>query len=68
MRFYFDMNDRFPIHDEVGRDFELASEAVVHAKYPAADLRCLEPVIRPRLSIQVIAEGLERIHEEAAFT
>ena len=68
MRFYFDINDRISIRDEVGRDFALASEAVVYAKYLAADLRCLEPDMRPRLSIQVIAEGLERIHEEAVFT
>jgi len=68
MRFYFDMSDRLPIRDEVGRDFKLASEAVVYAKYLAADLRCLEPDIRPRLSIRVIGEGLEQIHEEGVFT
>ncbi len=48
MRFYFDVRDRLAIRDEVGRDFELASEAVVYAKYLDADLRCLEPDIRPR--------------------
>jgi uncharacterized protein DUF6894 len=68
MRFYFDINDRLPIRDEVGRDFKLISEAVVYAKYLAADLRCLEPDIRPRLSIQVIGEDLGQIHEEAVFT
>jgi hypothetical protein len=68
MRFYFNINDRLPIRDQVGRDFRQVSEAVVHAKYLAADLRCLEPDIRPRLSIQVIGEGLEPIHEEAVFT
>ena len=67
MRFYFDVRDRLAIRDEVGRDFELASEAVVYAKYLAADLRCLEPDIRPRLSIQVIDEGCEQIHEETIF-
>jgi len=67
MRFYFDISDRLPIRDEVGRDFKLASEAVVYAKYLAADLRCLEPDIRPRLSIQVIGEGYKQIHEEAVF-
>ena len=50
MRFYFDISDRLPIRDQVGRDFRLASEAVVYAKYLAADLRCLEPDIRPQLS------------------
>jgi hypothetical protein len=68
MRFYFDISDRFPIRDDVGRDFKLVSEAVVYAKYLATDLRCLEPDIRPQLSIQVIGEGFEQIHEEAVFT
>jgi hypothetical protein len=68
MRFYFDISDRLPIRDQVGRDFRLASEAVVYAKYLAADLRCLEPDIRPRLSIRVVGESLEPIHEEAVFT
>ncbi len=68
MRFYFNLNDRLPIRDEVGRDFKLVSEAVVYAKYLAADLRCLEPDIRPRLSIQVVGEGFEQIHEEAVFS
>jgi hypothetical protein len=68
MRFYFDVHERLPIRDEVGRDFKLVLEAVVYAKYLAADLRCLEPDIRPRLSIQVIGEGFEHIHEEAVFS
>ena len=68
MRFYFDISDGLPIRDQVGRDFGLASEAVVHAKYLAADLRCLEPDVRPQLSIRVIGEGREPIHEEAVFT
>ena len=67
MRFYFDIRDRLAIRDEIGRDFKMASEAVVYAKYLAADLRCLEPDIRPQLSIQVISEGREPIHEEAVF-
>ena len=68
MRFYFDISDRLPIRDQVGRDFRLISEAVVYAKYLAADLRCLDPDIRPQLSIRVIDEGHEPIHEEAVFT
>jgi hypothetical protein len=68
MRFYFDIRDRLAIRDEVGRDFKLVSDAVVYARYLAADLRCLEPNIRPQLSIQVISEGREPIHEEAVFT
>jgi hypothetical protein len=68
MRFYFNISDRLPIRDEVGRDFKLASEAVLYAKYLAADLRCLEADVRPRQSIQVVGEGLEQIHEEAAFS
>src|ERR1700687_943549 len=68
MRFYFDMSDRLPIRDEVGRDFKLVSEAVVYSKYLAGDLRCVEHDIRPQLSIQVIGEGYEQIHEEAVFS
>ena len=45
----------------------VVSEAVVYTKYLAADLRCLEPDIRPRLSIQVIGEGFEQTHKEAVF-
>ena len=67
MRFYFDTSDCLPIRDEIGRDFNLSSEAVLHAKYLAADLRCLEHEIRPRLSIQVFGEGREQIHEEGVF-
>jgi hypothetical protein len=67
MRFYFDISDHRPIRDEVGRDFNLTSEAVLHAKYLAADLRCLEHEIRPQLSIQVIGEDRAQIHEEGVF-
>jgi hypothetical protein len=67
MWFYFDISDRLPIRDEIGRDFNLSSEAVLHARYLAADLRCLEHEIRPRLSIQVVGEGREHIHEEGVF-
>jgi hypothetical protein len=67
MRFYFDISDLRPIRDRVGREFKLPSEAVLHAKYLAADLRCLEHEIRPRLSIQVVGEGRRHIHEEGVF-
>ncbi len=67
MRFYFDIRDKLAIRDEVGRDMKSVSDAVVHAKYLAADLRCLEPVARPTLSIQVVSEGKTRIHEEVVF-
>jgi hypothetical protein len=67
MRYYFYIQDRLPIRDEIGRDFKLVSEAVAHAKYLAADLRNLECDIRPHLSIQVIGECFERLHEEAVF-
>jgi hypothetical protein len=67
MRFYFDLRGKLAIRDEIGRDLETVSEAVVHAQYLAADLRCLEPDARPRLSIEVIGEGNRRIHEEVVF-
>lgn len=47
MRFYFDVRDRLAIRDGVGRDLGSVSQAVSHAKYLAADMRCLEPDIRP---------------------
>jgi Domain of unknown function (DUF6894) len=67
MRFYFNIRDHLAIEDEVGREFALASEAVIYAKYLAADLRCLETDIRPRLAIEVIGEDTRQIHEEAVF-
>lgn len=67
MRFYFDTRDSLAIRDEIGRDFKFVSDAVVYAKYLAADLRCLEPDIRPQLSIQLVSEGREQIHEETVF-
>jgi len=67
MRFYFDMSDRLAIRDEVGCDFNLTSDAVLHAKYLAADLRCLERDIRPQLSIQIMSESRAHIHEEVVF-
>ena len=68
MRFYFDIRDKLAIRDEVGRDLKTVSDAILYAKYLAADFRCLEPYARPRLSIAVIGEGNQRIHEEAVFT
>jgi hypothetical protein len=67
MRFYFDISDRLAIRDEVGRDFKLTTDAVLHAKYLAADLRCLERDVRPQLSIQIMSENREHIHAEAVF-
>jgi hypothetical protein len=67
MRFYFDVRDKLPIRDAVGRDLETVSEAILHAKYLAADFRCLETDARPRLSVQVIGDGRRPIHEEIVF-
>jgi hypothetical protein len=67
MRFYFDIRDKLAIRDEVGRELETASDAIVYAKYLAADFRCLEPEARPRLSIQVLGRDNKRIHEEVVF-
>jgi hypothetical protein len=67
MRFYFNIRDELAIQDEVGREFDLASEAIVYARYLAADLRCLETDARPQLSIEVIGEDTRRIHEESVF-
>jgi hypothetical protein len=67
MRFYFNIQDRLNIRDEVGREFVRASDAVVYAKYLAADLRCLETEVRAQLSIQVIGADTRPIHEEHVF-
>jgi hypothetical protein len=67
MRFFFNVQDRLQIEDEVGREFARASEAVAYAKHLAADIRCLETAVRPALAIDVIAENAERIHREPVF-
>ena len=67
MRFFFNIQDKLKIEDEVGREFDLASEAVVFAEQLAADIRCLETTVRPALAIEVVAENAECIHREAIF-
>ena len=67
MRFFFNIQDKLKIEDEVGREFSVASEAVVFAKHLAADIRCLETAARPTLAIEVVAETAERIHREPVF-
>jgi hypothetical protein len=67
MRFFFNIQDTLKIQDEVGREFSVASEAVVFAKHLAADVRCLETAVRPTLAIEVVAETAERIHRERVF-
>lgn len=67
MRFFFNVQDKLEIEDEVGREFAVASEAVVFAKHLAADIRCLETTVRPALAIEVIAENAERVHREVVF-
>lgn len=68
MRFFFNIQDEREILDEVGRDFPVVSDAIVFAKYLAADLRCLEPDIRPALSIEVVAEHAGKVHREPVFS
>jgi hypothetical protein len=67
MRFFFNIQDKLKIQDEVGREFSVVSEAVVFAKQLAADIRCLETAVRPTLAIEVVAETAERIHRERVF-
>jgi hypothetical protein len=67
MRFFFNIRDKLRIEDELGREFDVASEAVVFAKHLAADIRCLETTVRPALAIEVVAENAEPIHWEAVF-
>ena len=67
MRFFFNIQDKLKVQDEVGREFSVASEAVAFAKHLAADMRCLETAVRPALAIEVVAETAERIHREPVF-
>ena len=67
MRFYFNIQDKLGIQDEIGREFPVASEAVIFAKRLAADIRCLETAARPTLAIEVVAENAERIDRERVF-
>lgn len=67
MRFYFNLRDKLPIDDELGRDFAQPADAILFAKYLAADLRCLEPAERPQLAIDVVDANARRIHEERVF-
>jgi hypothetical protein len=67
MRFFFNIQDKLRIRDEVGREFSVASEAVAFAKHLAADMRCLETGVRPALAIEVVAETAERVHREPVF-
>jgi hypothetical protein len=70
MRFYFDISD---ISDVSLSEIGSAATSICLQKpcctqeYLAANLRCLEHEIRPRLSIQVIGEGRKQIHEEGVF-
>jgi hypothetical protein len=67
MRFFFNIQDKLRIEDEVDREFSFASEAVAFAKHLAADIRCLETAVRPTLAVEVVAETAERIHREPVF-
>jgi hypothetical protein len=48
IRFYFDIPDTLAIRDQVGRDLKTVLDAIMYAKYLAADFRCLEPDAGPR--------------------
>jgi hypothetical protein len=67
MRFFFNVQDKLKIQDEIGREFPVASDAVIFAKRLAADMRCLETAVRPTLAIEVVTENAERVHREQVF-
>lgn len=67
MRFFFNVRDRLEIEDVLGREFPGIPQAVDFARQLAADIRCLEPTVRPALAIDVIKETAERVHREAVF-
>ena len=65
MRFYFDIRDGVPQRDRRGLDFQLASEAIEHAKYLAQALGKDRPKDIEHLHIAVVNENGEVIHEQA---
>lgn len=69
MRYYFDVKGGFvPMaRDNVGQDFDFASDAVAHAKTLAEGLRAHGMSIRSTARICVISEVGSSIHEERVF-
>lgn len=45
----------------------MTSDAVVFAKHLAADIRCLDAIVRPALAIEVVAEDDGFVHREVVF-
>lgn len=66
MRYFFDIRGDFvPIaRDNIGRNFDLASDAIAHAKALAEALRAQGMSIRPSACICVISEVGSCVHEE----
>ena len=66
MRYFFNEQDERNIIDAIGREFGNDSEAVKYAKHLAADLRCLQAVERPHLTIEVLSRDTI-VHREMVF-
>ena len=69
MRYYFDVKGDFvPMaRDNVGQDFDFASDAVTHAGTLAEGLRAQGMSIRSTARICVMSEVGSSLHEEHVF-
>lgn len=68
MRYYFDIRGGgAPTRDNRGRDFDLPSGAILHAKRLADELRAKRILIRPEMRVCVTAENGSTVHEENLY-
>jgi hypothetical protein len=68
VRYYFDIRGGgVPVRDNKGKDFDLVSGAILHAKSLADDLRAKRTLIRPEMHVCVISESGSTVHKENLY-
>lgn len=67
MRYHFNVHDRLPIEDVLGREFDCVASAINHSRFLAADIRSLEPDATGSMAIRVLSGDGKQVHEEAVF-
>jgi hypothetical protein len=67
MRYYFNVHDKLPIEDALGREFDCAASAINHSRFLAADIRSSEPSATRSMAIRVLSGDGKQVHEEAVF-
>lgn len=67
MRYYFNVHDKLPIEDLVGREFDCVASAINHSRFLAADIRSLEPSAAGGMAIRVLSGDGKKVHEEPVF-